>query len=87
MTAFTTGFSNELVKLGAQGISPDAIRAILAGAGTGAMTGIVGNLINPSATPGGGRKNTIEQALKGAVIGGVTGFGGHHIHEYLKTRI
>ena len=87
MTAFTAGFSNELIKLGAPGLSPESVRAILAGAGTGGMTGAIGNLINPSATPGGKSKGTLDQIMKGIVIGGATGLGGHHLHEFLKARI
>ena len=86
MSAFTLGFTNEIVKLGFK-MSPDTLRALLAGSGTGAVTGAVGNLINPSATPGGRAKGTVNQAIKGALIGGAAGVTGHKLRDILEAHI
>jgi len=78
MTPFTRGFAEEIEKVAIK-LSPEALRAILVGAGTGALTGTVGNVINPSADPEGKKKSLLGQIAKGGVIGGASGLGAHHI--------
>lgn len=75
------GFMDEIEKLA---LSPAQRHALVTGIGAGSIGSVIGNVLNPSAAPGGERKSMTGQAVRGAAIGGASYLTGQALFDALK---